>query len=223
MIATLADLPGLLETQFSRPILMRRCQETGFLDWSTTKVVETVRALAAGIEAAQIAPGDRVAIMSESRPEWVFSDLAILCAGAITVPVYPTLSASQACFILQDCGARLLIVSDAVQASKVQEVRHLLPALGLVIVIDAQAAGAASPMPAGASVATLADVEARGRDWLASDPAVRARLEARAAAVAPDDLATIIYTSGTTGEPKGVMLAHRNIVSNVDACLTVAR
>jgi long-chain acyl-CoA synthetase len=196
-------------------VFIRRCQAEGFRDWSTAQVVETVRHLALAIDAAEIAPGDRVAIMSESRPEWVFCDLAILLAGGITVPIYPTLSAAQARYILQDCGARVLIVSDAAQAAKAQEVRHLLPALELVVVIDPH--GAAGSAPLGASVTTLAELEARGRELASRSPDALGRVQARAAAVKPGDLATIIYTSGTTGEPKGVMLSHDNIVSNLIA------
>ena len=84
-----------------------------------------------------MAPGDRVAIVAESRPEWIMCDLAILAAGAVTVPIYPTLSAAQARYILQDSGARLAIVSTRAAARKLQEVRHLLPALEAVVVMDA--------------------------------------------------------------------------------------
>ena len=82
--------------------------------------------------------------MSESRPEWVMCDMAILALGAVTVPIYPTLSAAQARYILDDCGARLAIVSTRLQLEKVQDVRHLLPALEAVVVMDEEAAAKAS-------------------------------------------------------------------------------
>ncbi|HEY8550593.1 MAG TPA: long-chain fatty acid--CoA ligase [Vicinamibacterales bacterium] len=212
MIATLADLPRHIATQYPRQVFLRRCHAGGFDDYSTADVVAAIRELALGLETLGLRHGDRVAIMSESRPEWVFADLAVLSLGAITVPIYPTLTASQAGYILADCGARLAIVSDDRQASKVQEVRHLAPELELVIVIEPS--GAPTPSNAG-SIVTFAEIRRRGRERLAREPELAGALDERAAAISPDDLATIIYTSGTTGEPKGVMLTHGNIVANI--------
>lgn len=212
-ISTLADLPDWILQQFPRPAFIRRCREDGFTEWSTADFVSQIRALSATLVSLGVEPGDRVALMSESRPEWLIADLAILGAGAVTVPVYPTLAPQQARFILQDAGAVLAIVSDAVQLAKLQDVRHLLPLLTALIVIDAT--GVAPPSP---SVMSLPDAIARGRQALDQNPAVAADLAARRAAVTPDHLATLIYTSGTTGEPKGVMLTHGNLVSNVEGC-----
>ena len=145
------------------------------------------------------------------------ADLAVLAAGAVTVPIYPTLSAAQARYILHDSGARLAIVSTRLQLEKIQEVRHQLPALEAVVLMDGLAA---SDSP---SVISL-DAVARARSR-ADDGRVGRGREFRdaARAVAPDHLATIIYTSGTTGEPKGVMLTHANLVSNVMAGARGAR
>lgn len=212
-LATLADLPELVLRRFPRDAFIRRCRASGFDSWSTADFVAQVHALSATLGALGVQPGDRVALMAESRPEWLIADLAILGAGAVTVPVYPTLAPQQARFILQDAGACLALVSDATQLAKLQDVRHLLPQLTALIVMDTD--GAAPPSP---SVLAWRDALARGTETLARDPEMSARMAARRAAVRPQDLATLIYTSGTTGDPKGVMLTHGNLVSNVEGC-----
>jgi long-chain acyl-CoA synthetase len=228
MMATLADLPARIAARGPRPALVRRCGEHGFRDWSTTDLIDAVQQGAAGLLATGLAAGDRLAIVSESRPEWILVDLAAQTIGVVTVPVYPTLPAPQVRHILADCGARLAVVSDRIQAAKVQEVRHLLPALELVVILDPGVPPDAPDPRAGhlglgASVIAYDALAARGRDRLAADPSVGQAIEARRAAVGDDSLATIIYTSGTTGEPKGVMLTHRNMVSNAEAVIPIFR
>jgi long-chain acyl-CoA synthetase len=223
---TLADLPSHIAARGPRPALVRRCSEAGFRDWSATEVLEVVRQGAAGLLAIGLAAGDRLAIVCESRPEWVFVDLAAQTVGVVTVPIYPTLPAPQVRHILADSGARVAVVSDRVQAAKVQEVRHLLPALELMVIVDAGpppngADAQAGQLGLGTSVIAYAALLARGRDRLATDPSVGPALEARRTAVGDGSLATIIYTSGTTGEPKGVMLTHRNMVSNAEAVIPI--
>jgi len=160
-----------------------------------------------GLRALGLEKGDRVAILSENRPEWAYADLAVLAAGAVDAPIYSTLSAPQVLYILNDSEARAVFVSSAAQARKVAEVQARAPRLQFVIRMED-----GTEFPAGSL--SLEEVRARGREALARDPqAVRAR----AAEVRPDDLATLIYTSGTTGDPKGVMLLHSNVVSNVMA------
>jgi long-chain acyl-CoA synthetase len=227
-MATLADLPARIAALGPRPALVRRCGEGGFRDWSATDVIEAARHGAAGLLAIGLAAGDRLAIVCESRPEWMLIDLAAQTVGVITVPIYPTLPSPQVCHILADSGARVAVVSDRIQAAKVQEVRHLLPALELVVIIDAgtppeDSHPRAGQAGLGASVITYAALVARGRDRLATDPSVAPAIEGRRAAVAEDAVATIIYTSGTTGEPKGVMLTHRNMVSNAEAVIPIFR
>jgi long-chain acyl-CoA synthetase len=231
MMTTLADLPARIAARGPRPALVRRCSESGFRDWSSTELIETIRHGAAGLLAMGLAAGDRLAIVSESRPEWVLVDLAAQTIGVVTVPVYPTLPAPQVRHILADSGARLAVVSDRVQAAKVQEVRHLLPALELIVIIDPGTSATAAPPQAGlppagdlglgTSVISYAALLERGRDRLAADASCGLALEARRAAIDDDSLATIIYTSGTTGDPKGVMLTHRNILSNAEAVVPV--
>jgi len=181
----------------------------GWESITADQALADVERLALGLRQAGIVRGDRVAILSENRYEWPVCDLAILGMGAVSVPIYPTLTAHQVEYILQNAEARAVIVSSAAQLEKVQEVIGGLQRLVAVIVMDAGAAGGkATPFA----------------QMLASGEAIRARepkaFRESAAAVGPEDLATIIYTSGTTGEPKGAMLVHRNIVSNVMSCLS---
>ena len=187
-----------------------RCHATGIEGISGQDLFHRIRDLALGLASYGIAAGDRVAIVSESRPEWVMCDMAILTLGAVTVPIYPTLSAAQVRYILEDCGARLAIVSTKLQADKVQEIRHLVPQLEAIIVMDEKAA-------ARTSIVGLEDVRQRGDAQMKAQWGAAKDFREAARAVRPDQLATIIYTSGTTGEPKGVMLTHGNLVSNLYA------
>ena len=151
-----------------------------------------VAAVAKGLVALGIAPGERVALMSHTRYEWTVLDFAIWAAGAVGVPVYETSSMEQVRWILSDADVRLAIVETPAHAAIVAEARSELPQLGRVLVIDAEAV--ATLMAAGTGVAD-------------------AEIERRSALAGMDDLATIIYTSGTTGRPKGVELTHGNFVS----------
>ena len=219
---TLPDLPAWTR-RFRKPAVIRRCRAAGFETLSADDLVERVRALALGLESMGIAAGDRVAIQSESRPEWVLADLAILSLGAITVPIYPTLPSAAVRLILADSGARLAVVSDVEQRRKVQDVRHVLPGLEAIVeiapglAVDEETKGTGTT----GSVMTLAAVEARGRARLTVDPDLGRLHEDRIARLSPTDPATIIYTSGTTGEPKGVVLSHDNILSNIRASTKV--
>jgi len=173
------------------------------------EALERVQAISLGLRELGIQPGDKVAIISENRPEWSLTDYACLCARATDVPIYPTLTAKQTQYILRDSESVAAFVSTADQLDKVLEVRGELPGLKHVVVFD----GAAAAQRPG--VLSLAAVEAKGRAVVAKHPNWRAE----ALSVGPEDLATLIYTSGTTGDPKGVMLSHHNIWSNVQACL----
>jgi len=168
---------------------------------------ERVRAIALGLRELGIQPGDRVSILSETRLEWALADYACLCARVADVPVYPTLPANQIEYILRDSGVAAVFCSSAEQLAKVQEVRAALPSLKHLIVFDAGATRS------GGGALSLADLETSGRAAAARYP----RWKEEALAARPGDLATLIYTSGTTGQPKGVMLTHGNIWSNVSA------
>jgi long-chain acyl-CoA synthetase len=171
----------------------------------------TVRALSMGLNALGIQPGDRAAILSENRPEWAMSDYAILCAGAWTVPIYPTLPAHQIAPLLRDSGARAIFVSSLEQLGKILTIRAQCPQLEYVVCFDANP-------PNEPGFLSFSQAVDRGRPLLDMNPGA---FEQRARRVRPEDVATIIYTSGTTGEPKGAMLTHRNFVSNVLGAIQV--
>ena len=171
----------------------------------------TVRALSLGLNALGMQPGDRVALLSENRPEWAMTDYAVVCSGALTVPVYPTLPPDPIAQILADSGARIVIVSTQEQLEKVLSIRSSCPALEQVISIDAEPPGEPG------FERWLRTVD-RGRGNLEMGSTV---FETRAKRLRGGDPCTIIYTSGTTGEPKGAVLTHRNFVSNVVACCQV--
>ena len=168
-----------------------------------------VRAISLGLRELGIQAGDRVAIVSESRPEWILADFACLCARCTDVPVYPTLPAAQIEYILRDSGAVAAFCSTADQVGKLIAVQASLPTLRHLIVFD--------PKAKRGQVMSLAELEQRGRAAEGKYPTFRQDT----LAVQPQHLATLIYTSGTTGEPKGVMLSHANICSNIDAALQV--
>jgi long-chain acyl-CoA synthetase len=173
---------------------------------SHDEIERRVRRTALGLEELGVRSGDRVAILSENRPEWAIADYACLAIGAADVPIYPNLPSDQVAYILCDSGAVAIFVSNDAQAAKIREVRAQCPALRHVITFAANGEGVDL---------TQAALEAKGE---AVDDDVRRRAyEERSAAVKPDALATLIYTSGTTGAPKGVMLTHDNIYSNVMA------
>jgi long-chain acyl-CoA synthetase len=172
-------------------------------------IADRVRHVAFGLRALGVAGDNRVAILSENRPEWAIADYACLLSGVADVPIYPTLPAEQIAYILHDSGAVAIFVSTDEQAEKIRSVRADLPALQNVIVFGEDAAKG--------SEIRLAALEAKGAAAMTPDAATRFR-EA-ALAIKPDQIATIIYTSGTTGEPKGAMLTHGNIASNVSAVI----
>ena len=217
LIRTLAELPFHVAGRYPKPVLVRRCIGDTLVDRSSRELFDEVRDLSLGLESLGVGPGDRVAILSDSRPEWTITDLAILTAGAVTVPVYATLPANQVGYILAHSGARIVVAADEVQAAKVREERHRLPALEALVVIDVSPDG-------GSDATSWIDIVERGHQRLMTEDGLGRQYKERAHAIEPDALATIIYTSGTTGRPKGVMLSHRNFVVNVvdiDAVVTV--
>ena len=174
---------------------------------SSRTVADRVRHLALGLAELGARAGDRIAILSENRPEWALADYACVTSGIADVPLYPNLPAEQAAYIIRDSGSMAIFVSDEAQAAKIVEVRATCPALKMVITF-------AASRHAGADY-TVGEVEAMGAA-VESDARI-AQYLATANAVQPNEVATLIYTSGTTGAPKGVMLTHDNIYSNVMA------
>jgi len=153
-----------------------------------------------------LTPGDRVAILSENRPEWAFVDYAALALGLIVVPIYPTLPPNQVEFILRDAGARLVFVSTAAQLQKIRMIQARAPALERVVVFDRAAQGEG-----------VESLEHQLDDAASSDGGWIRELRKKAYGIAAESIATIIYTSGTTGTPKGAMLSHQNLAAMVAA------
>jgi long-chain acyl-CoA synthetase len=174
------------------------------LSW--TEAADAVSRLARGLALLGIEPGDRVALVSENRPEWVVADLAIMSAGAVTVPAYVTNTVEDHRHILGNSGARAAIVSTEALAARVIPAAAQVPSVSAVIAMEPL-----SQAPANLDLRRWEDVLALGGE--ASDD-VAHWTTGRVAALAPDDTACIIYTSGTGGVPKGVMLSHRNIIAN---------
>jgi long-chain acyl-CoA synthetase len=164
---------------------------------------QRVREIARGIS-DWVGPKEMVSILSENRPEWWMADLAVLSLGGVTAPIYPTNPPKEIAYILNDCGAKLVFVSTVDQLKKIRALRaeNKIPGVRWIIVSDEF-----TPEPGEEGVLALSTVASRNA--AAPDP-----ISARLAALGPEDLATLIYTSGTTGEPKGVMLSHRNLISN---------
>lgn len=173
-----------------------------------SEVVERVKRIAMGLAALGVKAGDRVAIISENRPEWSLVDLAILSLRAVNVPIYTTQAVEQIRFILENSGAKMLFISGKKLWKHAEQAIQSVERLEKLVFFDA-----GEKADDGRAI-TLADVEAKGDEHRKIDADV---VERSLAEIDPNDLATIIYTSGTTGEPKGVMLTHDNFVSNIVA------
>jgi long-chain acyl-CoA synthetase len=173
---------------------------------SSREMIERARSIAAGLHALGVRRGERVAILSESKPEWVLTDAGCQLAGIVDVPVYPTQAPAQVSYILNDSGARVIFVQHRAAFDRIVEALGECPALEHVVFFDGAGVEGAG------EVSTLDELAARGRELMRDEPDLIDKLPR---AVRPEDLATIIYTSGTTGEPKGVMLTQSNLVTNM--------
>lgn len=185
-------------TETPNRIVLARAIDGDWHDVSARQFHDEVVGVAKGLMEVGVGPGDRVALLSRTRYEWTLIDYAIWYAGAVTVPVYETSSPDQIRWILADAQCVLAIVEAPGHSASVETIRHDVPALIDVLVIDGGAVDALTSR--GAAVST-------------DD------LEQRRGAVRAGDLATIIYTSGTTGRPKGCLLTHRNFVDELTACI----
>lgn len=205
-LKTLNDIFFLVATGSQPRSVMYTDAEGKWQAFSGMQVYQRVRAFATALSGWGMAKGDRVAILAENRWEWAVADFAALALGAVDVPIYPTLTAEQVGVLLADSGTRVAVVSSRQQYDKVASVRSKTSVEKIVLMDDEGAADAVLMS------SLLKDADARGSERDAA-------FDRTAYDVAPDDLATLIYTSGTTGEPKGVMLTHGNIASNVNYSL----
>jgi long-chain acyl-CoA synthetase len=198
-IATINDVFRKIQEHDHRAAARYRLPDGQWKELSAQDIYQRVHNTARALQSWGIGKGDRVAILSENRPGWAIADFATLLLGAVDVPVYPTLTAEQTAYILKDSGCRIAFVSTAEQIKKVVSIKAVTNVEHIVVIEDVDDPNARKLSSMMLSAPYRRDPE----------------LDAQCAAAKPDDLATIIYTSGTTGTPKGVMLTHGNIASNI--------
>ena len=187
-------------------------KEGTYQPMSYSELSEAATAFAAGLIASGVVLHDRVAVLLKNSPAWVISDFGAMLAGGTTVPIYETLIPAAIRHILKDSGTAAIVVEDASQFKKIQEIWPDLPSLKLVILRKTDG------VAVGEKVVSFEDFLKKGKELLKKDShAVSARLDL----LRRDDVASIVYTSGTTGDPKGVMLTHRNFLSNVYGVVAV--
>ncbi|HWC26407.1 MAG TPA: long-chain fatty acid--CoA ligase [Solirubrobacteraceae bacterium] len=179
---------------------MRFPQDGGWRRTSYPELGRDVRAIAKGLIALGVEPGDRVAILSNTRAEWTLADFGAICAGAVVVPVYQTNSPDECQYVLEHSGATALFCEDDEQLAKIAEVRDALPELRHLLRFEGE----------GGDALTLDELRAAGAEVSDGD------LDSRIGAIGASDVATIVYTSGTTGPPKGCMLTHGNLRADLD-------
>lgn len=201
MISRLFDIPARQHELYPKPDALAGKENGVWKTYSTLDFISTADAVSMGLLSMGLNKGDTIAIISPNRPEWNMVDIGMQQAGVVDVPIYTTLSESEIAFILNDCAAKYIIAGDLALYTKVNAVRPKVPSLLGVFTFD-QVAGARH----------WSEIAAKGK--AEGDKAV---LQRRKDEIQPADLATLLYTSGTTGTPKGVMLSHGNIVSNIIA------
>ncbi|HXY09063.1 MAG TPA: long-chain fatty acid--CoA ligase [Terriglobales bacterium] len=200
---TLNDIFFAITGRNDRVVMMHR-QAIQWVSISANELYRNVVGVSRALLKCGIRKGDRVAILSENRPEWTIADFACLLTGAVVVPIYTTLTPEQVAYILRDAGARTIFLSSEKQLEKVSSVREQTP-LKEIAVMDTVNNAPAFSM----------------QEWMQEGPSESdPRFDAAARTANPDDLATIIYTSGTTGTPKGAMLTHGNMVANINVSLS---
>jgi long-chain acyl-CoA synthetase len=205
MVETISQLFFNTIKSYPRKDLMLYKKEGRYVPISTEEFGNKVKYFSLGLKELGLNPEDKVVIISETRPEWVMTDIATLCAGGITVPIYPTLVPEQIKYIVDNSDAKIVVYSDSEQGSKVAEIRGALSKVTHYITFESTA-------PEG--VLTFAQTLERGKKIHEESPDL---FDKAASLATPDKVASILYTSGTTGLPKGVMLTHNNFVSNVKA------
>lgn len=208
-IVEMYDRITKLFIDLERPVLMSKVNKQ-WIGISYRELRERVRNFAMGLMSLGLKRGDMVGLLSENRPEWVISDLAILSIGCVDVPMYPSSTANTIEYIMNDSECKAIIVSNKLQLNKVKKIASNVKSLKNIIVLNEK------DLEEG--VYSFQQILNMGKD---NSHKLEDKLEEEIRKTNPDDLATLIYTSGTTGEPKGVMLTHNNFVSNVKAALQV--
>ena len=214
-LATLNDIFfAAVARNLDRIMLYREAGK--WLPISSREFGHRVARAAHALHAWGIQPGDRIAILSENRPEWPTADVASLLLKAVTVPLYTTLTPEQTAFVLSDAGCRMIFLSSDRQLHKVLSILPQTRIEKIIVMDSVEFTGDLAPFAD--RCVTMAQMTSAGADDPGSDT-LGVELEAAARAVTPDDLATIVYTSGTTGASKGAMLTHGNIASNIQCSL----
>jgi len=209
MVETLSQLFLNTIKSYPKDDLLLSKKEGKYVPISTEEFADRVKCFSLGLRDLGLEAGDKLIVLSENRPEWVISDIANLCLGGITVPIYTSLVPEQIKYIIDDSDAKIVVVSDQSQWQKIEAIKPQLTKVTSYITCLSEA-------PEG--VLTFAQVLERGRKMDKQNPGL---FEKMALEVKPDAIASIIYTSGTTGPPKGVMLTHSNIFSNVKTCSSI--
>jgi long-chain acyl-CoA synthetase len=199
--ATLVDVFTGIARNHKRPDTLNYKSDGRWISISSDELLARAKRIAAGLHALGVQRGDRVALLSESRVEWTLTDAGSIFAGTIDVPIYATLTPPQVRYILNDSGAGVLFLPNREKFIELKDVLGECPEVKHVIFFEDGGEGM-----------TLAQLEEKGRELEQREPGY---IDRSVVQTQPDDLATIIYTSGTTGEPKGVMLTHSNLVSNL--------
>jgi len=201
---TLPEVYERVLRDYPKPDTLNYKRDGAWHSISAADMLRRAKAIAMGLYSRGVRHGDRVAIVSESCIEWVLADQGCLFAGAVTVPIYPTLTPPQVRYIIEDCAPKVLFVEAWEKFDEIRDVAQSCKSISDIVMFRS------GSVPV-SKLLTLAELEQRGCELAITEPQVTDKLvHAR-----PDDLATIIYTSGTTGEPKGVMLSHANMVSNL--------
>jgi long-chain acyl-CoA synthetase len=209
-IATLNDIFfAAVERNLDRIMLYREAGK--WLPVTSREFGQKTARTARALHASGIRPGDRIAVLAENRPEWPMADLASLLLGAVTVPLYTTLTAQQTAFVLKDSGCRAIFVSSDHQLHKILSVLPQTQIEKIIVMDPVEFIGDLAPFAG--KCASMSQITSEGPDDLGAE------IERQARSIGPDDLATIVYTSGTTGTSKGAMLTHGNIASNIHCAL----
>jgi long-chain acyl-CoA synthetase len=205
---TYQSVPDMLRsnaTKFSSRLALKYRKQGTFATLTYAAYYERALMAARGLGKMNVTAGDRIAILSENRAGWVIADMGILCAGAVTVPIYPTNTPEQIEQTLNHSGARIVFVSGKFQYTKLLKVRGALPGLELVVSFERFLGDASLPVT---TFYQLSEIDSPITDE------EKKSIEAGIDRIKPEDMLTLIYTSGTTGVPKGVMLSHNNILTN---------
>jgi long-chain acyl-CoA synthetase len=205
---TIADLIPHSAAEHADDVAVRYKRDGAWQDVSYSELAEIVQEIGLGLIDLGIEGGERLCILANTRPEWSYADMGATSAGAVVVPIYQTNSPEECLWVISDSGAGAIVCEDEEQLAKIVAIKDQVPDLRNVIVMDASAASSSAARTLNAI--TLDEVRERGRQRSAEE------LDARRAAVRPEDAFTFIYTSGTTGPPKGCVLTHGNYRAIVD-------